>query len=76
MDNKILVSVIVSLLIGAGVGYYIGKQSGAGQIATTAESTVITDEELAQVQDAANPFDEIEDAANPFGVKYSNPFSQ
>ena len=76
MDSKILISVVVSLIIGVGFGYYLGIQSRAVQSVTGADQESATAAEIAEAQDAANPFDEIESAANPFKGGYSNPFSQ
>ena len=70
--------VVISLLVGAGVGYWYGDMAGKeqGRSALLAEQKAAEEEAKKQAQEeilkAANPFEQ----GNPLEGSYQNPFKQ
>ena len=68
MRKDLIIGVMVSLVLGALLGY----NYGIGAFECSQEQEV--SEDVQGVQEAANPFNELEEAANPFKDTYKNPF--
>jgi hypothetical protein len=83
---KFALVVLVGIVMGAAGGYFWGNRSGLkagieqgkvlGRDKLLAEQKKQQEDELAKIQDQANPFNDIEEAANPFKNVYQNPFGQ
>ncbi|MBI1975667.1 MAG: hypothetical protein HYS59_01550 [Candidatus Vogelbacteria bacterium] len=70
-NNAMAGAIIVSLLVGGGIGYYIGIQ-GAGTLSVS-DAAIVDDETVAaEIAQSANPF--AQTTENPVDTGYVNPF--
>jgi membrane protein YqaA with SNARE-associated domain len=79
---KLILIALLGMAVGAASGYWFGNRLGIkqgkalGRDELLAEQKKQQEDELAKIQDQANPFNDIEEAANPFKNVYQNPFGQ